>query len=154
MSLPYFTTAEVAGIEDMLRLLINYIVSKELITFSGDFRYQRIIRYFESRLTEKITLADVAKHLKISESTLTHFLRKEHGITFKRLLLRKRLEKAEEGWRRDPGMTVGEAAALAGYEDYHYFSRLYRQERGFPPGEFRRRLKPDRGKAAERSPQL
>ena len=154
MSLPCFTTAEVAGIEDMLRLLINYIVDKELVTLSGDFRYRRIIRYFESRLTEKITVAEVARHLKISESTLTHFLRKEHGITFKRLLLRKRLEKAEAAWRRDPGLTVGEAAALAGYDDYHYFSRLYRQERGFPPGEYRRRLKRDRGEAAERGPQL
>ena len=140
MKLPYFSTTEVSGIEDMLKLLIEYIVSKELVFYAGDMRYQRIISYFESHLAEKITLEALARHLRISTSGLTHFLQKEHGTTFKQLLLRKRLDKAESLWRSDPEMTINEAAALVGYDDYHYFSRIYRKERGYPPGDFKKRI--------------
>ncbi len=141
LQLPYFSTSEVSGIEDMLKLLIEYIVSKELVSYAGDMRYQRIISYFEAHLAEKITLDALARHLRISTSGLTHFLQKIHGTTFKQLLLRKRLDKAESLWRSDPEMTINEAAALVGYDDYHYFSRIYRKERGFPPGEFKKKMR-------------
>jgi len=140
LALPYFAPEGTGSLEDMARMLIDYIVGKELVTYSGSLRYRRILHYLDRHLTEKITLQQLARHLGISESALTHFLRNEHRTSFKRLLTQKRLEAAEALWKDNPTLTVSEAAFRVGYEDHHYFSRIYRQERGYPPGKFKKPL--------------
>lgn len=140
MNLPYFAADELGSLENMIRWLTDYIISKELISYTGNFRYQKILYYIEQHLTEKITLKQVAKYLDISESSLTHFLRSEYNTSFKRLFTEKRLAAAEQLWREYPALTVRETAFCIGYEDHYYFSRLYRQERGITPGEFKRTL--------------
>ena len=141
LALPYFAPEETGSLEDMVRMLIDYIVGKELVTYSGSLRYRNILHYLDRHLTEKITLQQLARHLEISESSLTHFLRNEHQTSFKELLIRKRLEAAEALWKDNPALTIGETAFRVGYEDHHYFSRIYRQERGISPGKFKKNLK-------------
>jgi len=140
-AIPYFAPEETGSLEDMARMLIDYIVGKELVTYSGSLRYRKILHYLDRHLTEKITLRQLARHLEISESSLTHFLRNEHQTSFKRLLVQKRLDAAETLWKNDPALTVSETAFRVGYEDHHYFSRIYRQERGLSPGKFKKNLK-------------
>ena len=138
MKLPYFSVDELGSLENMIRWLTDYIISKELISYSGNLRYQKILYYIDQHLTEKITLKQVAKYLDISESSLTHFLRSEYNTSFKRLFTEKRLAAAEQLWREYPALTVRETAFRIGYEDHYYFSRLYRQERKISPGKFKR----------------
>ena len=74
-----------------------------------------------------------AKYLCVSESTLTHFLRYEHRTSFKELLIARRLDHAEKLLKHDPALTIAEAARQSGFNDPHYFSRLYRRKRGVTP---------------------
>jgi len=66
----------------------------------------------------------------MSESSLSHFLKDNYQTSFKQLLIEKRISFAEKLWKDDPGISVSEAASAAGYDDPHYFSRLYRKVRG------------------------
>lgn len=68
LALPYFSPNETESLKDMARMLIDYIVNKELVTYSGSLRYRKILHYLDRHLTEKITLEQLAKHLRISES--------------------------------------------------------------------------------------
>lgn len=131
--LPLFAPEDTGSLEDMAKVLIEYITSKELVSSPEHFRYQKLQFFLEEHLTEKITLPQAAKYLCVSASTLTHFLRYEHRTSFKELLIAKRLDHAEKLLKHDPALTIAEAARLSGFNDPHYFSRLYRRKRGVTP---------------------
>jgi len=140
LELPCFTLQEVESLKDMLNALIEYIVNKELIYFSENLRYRRIIYYINNHLAEKLSLDSAAKYLNISQSGLEHFLHDKYNSSFKRLVIQLRLKKAEELWKQNPDTPVGEIACAVGINDPHYFSRLYHKERGISPKEFKNRL--------------
>jgi AraC-like DNA-binding protein/ligand-binding sensor protein len=131
--LPFFAPEDTGSLEDMAKVLLDYIAARELISAPGSFRYQKLLYFIDGHLTEKISLHQAAKHLNISDSSLSHFLRNEHGTSFKTLLISRRLDAAERIIRTDPSVTIAEAARQAGFDDPHYFSRLYRKKRGVPP---------------------
>ena len=135
--LPFFAPEETGSLEDMAKLLLDYIAARELVSSPASYRYQKLLYFINENLTRKITLHRAAKFLNISDSTLTHFLRKEHRTSFKELLINARLDRAASLLKSDPELTVAEAARLTGFDDPHYFSRLYRKKRGTPPSSLR-----------------
>ncbi len=128
--LPYFDTEASGSLKDMINMLINYIIDKELVSYSGSMRLQRLWYFINENYQRKITLHQAAKFLHLSESSLTHFLRDGHNTSFKQMLIEKRLSQAEKLWRENSNLSVSEVAAAVGYDDPHYFSRLYRKNRG------------------------
>lgn len=132
--IPCFDEESAASLEDMINVLIEYIVSKELISYSGDFRYHRLLGFLDSQLQGKVTLRQAARHLNMSDSGLTHFLHDRYQTSFKKLLIEKRLAHAEKLWKENPSLSISEAAQLSGYDDPHYFTRIYRKFRHTTPG--------------------
>ena len=127
--LPRFDEENAASLEEMLNMLIHYIVDKELISYSGSLRYQRLKRFIEENFSENLSLQRAAKFLNMSVSSLTHFLRGNYRTSFKKMVIEQKISHAEKLLKENPSLTVGEAAVAVGYEDTHYFSRLYRQVR-------------------------
>ena len=131
---PFFDEESAGSLEDMINVLIEYIISKELISYSGDFRYQRLLNFIDNHLQGKPTLHQAARYLNMSDSGLTHFLHDRYKSSFKKLLIEKRLAHAEKLWKENPSLSISEAAQLSGYDDPHYFARIYRKVRNITPG--------------------
>lgn len=127
--LPCFDHEGAESLKSMINMLIGYIVDKELVSYSGSTKLQRLHCFINENFSKPVTLHQAAKFLCMSDSSLTHFLRDNHQTSFKQLLIEKRLDHAEKLWRENPALSVAEAASLSGYDDPHYFSRLYRKNR-------------------------
>ena len=136
-ALPFFAPEDIGSLEDMAKVLLAYIADKELISSPENFRYQKLLYFIEKHLDKKLSLHQAAKYLNVSDSGLSHFLRKEHNTSFKELLISKKLDAVEKLLHSDSTVTVAEAARQAGFEDPHYFSRIYRKKRGFPPSKLK-----------------
>jgi len=136
--LPYYPPGKLRDVLGMFSMLVDYIVTKELVTVHGDRIGSRIDAFIDVNLHRAITLAEVAKHTGKSCSTISHFFRQKLDTSFKRHLLEKKLEKAEEYFHLHPEMSIEEVAEKIGFNDQFYFSRLYRKYRGIPPSEYRR----------------
>ena len=96
----------------------------------------RVMAYVEAHLSEKITLADVAHHFYVSESTISQTFRKKMGVSFYRHVTQRRLIAAKalisDGI---PLETVGERV---GFSDYSAFYRAFKQEYGISPRQYRK----------------
>lgn len=95
-----------------------------------------LLSYVAGHLHERITIADTARSLLVSESTITHLCSRMLGISFYRYVTQQRLDLAKQ-------LMVGTAsletiAEQAGFGDYTAFYRAFRQEYGISPREYRK----------------
>ncbi len=135
--LPVYGEAELDDLIGLFRMLVDYVVARELVGWRGDRRMELVEHYLDVHLTEPVRLAALARHVGCSSSGLTHWLRDNYQCSFKELLIEKRLKRAEQLLKHHPEMNIGEIANAVGYDDRHYFSRIFRRYRGATPSALR-----------------
>ena len=96
----------------------------------------QVMAYVEAHLAEKITLADVAHHFFISESTITQTFRKKMGVSFYRCVTQRRLIAAKT--LISENLPLETIAERVGFSDYSSFYRAFKQEYGISPRQYRK----------------
>lgn len=96
----------------------------------------QVLSYVEQHLSEKLTLADIARHFFISESTITQTFRKKMGVSFYRCVTQRRLISAKALIER--GIPLESVAEQVGFSDYSSFFRAFKQEYGISPRQYRK----------------
>jgi len=122
--LPYIDDNDLPNLFNMVKMLIDYIVKKELFMLP-DNKLIRIKQYIDKHLAEKISLKQLSRYLCCSESSLTHYLHDSCNTTFKKLLTEARLARAGQLMKQNPSISMKELSGRIGFEDSHYFSRVY-----------------------------
>jgi AraC-like DNA-binding protein/mannose-6-phosphate isomerase-like protein (cupin superfamily) len=84
------------------------------------------------------TLARAARAVGVSANHLNSLLRQQTGLTFRQLLIQRRIELAKTLLRTGDAPCT-EIAMSCGFGDSNYFARLFRRKTGLTPSEFRRR---------------
>ncbi len=92
---------------------------------------------FDHHYGEPLTVDEVAQKLRVSRATLFRAFRAEHGVSPKQFLDGLRLERAMRLLRASD-QSVKEIASGCGYGSESYFSRVFKQQTGQPPGQWRR----------------
>jgi AraC-like DNA-binding protein/mannose-6-phosphate isomerase-like protein (cupin superfamily) len=86
------------------------------------------------------TLADASRAVGVSANHLNVLLRQQTGLTFRQLVIQRRIEAAKTLLRRGNDSCT-EIAFACGFGDSNYFARLFRRKTGLTPSEFRRRAR-------------
>lgn len=97
----------------------------------------QVLSYVELHLSDKITLADIAHHFFVSESTITQTFRKKMQVSFYRCVTQRRLIAAKT--LIEKGLPMEAVAEQVGFSDYSSFFRAFKQEYGICPRQFRKR---------------
>jgi AraC-like DNA-binding protein len=97
-----------------------------------------VISHLESHHTQKIDIAALCRIACMSRSVLFRNFAQATGLTPVDYLIRLRIKHAAR-YLEENGLSVKEAAAMAGFPDSNYFSRQYRKHMGETPREARRR---------------
>ncbi|GGG62612.1 AraC family transcriptional regulator [Paenibacillus radicis (ex Gao et al. 2016)] len=97
---------------------------------------ERAIQYMSERLSDVITLPELAAHTGLSKQHLIFMFNQETGFPPIEYFLRMKMQKAGQLLSLT-SLTVKEIAASVGVSDPYYFSRLFKKRMGASPTEYR-----------------
>jgi two-component system response regulator YesN len=95
--------------------------------------------YIRQNYTHDITLNDVSAEVFVSPQYLSRIFHNEKGISFIEYLNRYRIDRAKE-LLHQKNIPITEVAFQAGYNDYKYFSNVFKKYAGLTPRDFRKEL--------------
>ena len=98
----------------------------------------KIKNYVLKNYTDRITLEGIAERFHFSVSYCNNVFKKETGKSIGLFLIEERIRKAKE-LLIYTGFSLPEIARKVGYEDYNYFSRLFKKHARFTPTQYRAR---------------
>ncbi len=113
--------------EEMLVLLSEYVKNANLRPdVSFDPYAEKIISVVERRLTENLTLDDIANEVGLSKFYLCRYFKAHMNISLMRYINDKRILLAQNLMRK--GTPCEKAAALSGFNEYSAFFRCYKKK--------------------------
>lgn len=102
--------------------------------FSDNPLFNQLMEYILQHYTKEISIGDCAAALNTSESNISKLLRTNIGTNFTTYINQLRIKKAKELLLG--GCAIKDASAMVGYNNLHYFYRLFKKETGVTPKEF------------------
>ena len=94
----------------------------------------KITKFITLNIANKILIEDIANHLALSISRISHIFKEETGISILKYINKRRMYLAKEFIRS--GDTFIEVASKCGFQDYTSFFRTFKKEYGITPGEY------------------
>lgn len=110
----------------------------DIHSFSGASRM--IVDYIQANYSSEISLQKMSDDLAYSKNYLCKVFKKTTGITIATFVNRYRIEKALELIRGGEKKLI-EISDMVGFNDFHYFCRIFKSFTGYSPGEMRDREK-------------
>lgn len=127
-------TALCEAIEEM----IGYCTpeKKETVTDTMRSIVRQAAEWIDGHYSEELSLGSLAEQYHVESSYFSKVFRQEIGENLTFYITNKRIEKAKE-YVKNTEMNLAEVAFMVGYDDYTYFSRVFKKNTGMSPREYR-----------------
>lgn len=94
--------------------------------------------YVARHYKEAVGLGDAAEAAGVNSTYLSYLFSQEMGIGFAGYLLNLRMEYAKK-LLRETTLKMWQVAEQSGFNDYHYFSKVFKKAEGMSPAQYRKR---------------
>jgi AraC family transcriptional regulator len=101
-------------------------------------RLKLILDYIEENLAQPIALRKLGELAGVSTRHFERAFRQAIGVPPHAYVVRKRVARAQTLLLSEPGLTVDEIAARAGFSSSSHLSSTFRRQTGYSPTTFRR----------------
>lgn len=98
---------------------------------------RRAVQHFNQNYPSDICIRDYAKSSGLSEAWFIRSFKEHMGVTPGRYLTETRISRAKD-LLKSSSLNVTQAAALTGYQNPLYFSRIFKQITGMSPMEYKK----------------
>ena len=107
--------------------------------YSSETYFEHALQYIQMNYMHPIHIQDIADYIGITRSYLFHIFTKKLHLSPQKYLLNYRVEKAKY-LLASTNQLIKDIAFSVGYPDSLAFSRMFRNETGISPSEFRENL--------------
>lgn len=101
----------------------------------------RVMEYVDNNFLTLESLEQVADVFGYNYAYLSRMFKKMAGMPMNKYITEKKIELSKNIMREQPEMMLEEVCQLCGYNDYRYFSRVFKTQTGITPSEYRAKQK-------------
>lgn len=119
--------------------LLNCILFELLDKFavkSNNDHVHNMIKYIESNITKKLTLQGLSQEIGLTKEYTAYIFKKNKGCTVTEYINERKMLLAKDLITYE-NMSLSELSSHLGYDNYTYFSRLFRRHFKISPSELR-----------------
>lgn len=96
-----------------------------------------VLAYLQAHLTEpELDVGCLAALAGVSQVYLRRIFKKQQGVSPAGFVIRQRLQLAQQLLLSSEQLTIAQVAAMAGFRDPLYFSRIFKRQLGLSPTEY------------------
>ena len=111
-----------------------YLWANRLVRVNEDCLSVLISTYINNNLTADLSVDALCSHFRISHNKLYKISRDSYGMGVAAYIRKQRVQNAASLLKS--GSTVANAAISSGFEDYNYFSKIFKKETGISPSKY------------------
>ena len=131
--------------EDLTRVLTTLIEERgekicepKQVTVS-DRMIDNVVSDIRAHYTEDISLTSLAAKYNISMGHLSKIIKEHLQVNFSDYIAALRIQRAKE-LLSDESLSIQEIAEIVGYDDYFYFTKVFKKVEGISPSKYRKSI--------------
>ncbi|KRF42269.1 helix-turn-helix domain-containing protein [Paenibacillus sp. Soil787] len=101
--------------------------------------FNLIFQHINANFRGSVSIQNIAKEFNVNANYVSQLFKKEVGTTFTEYVSKLRIEYACK-LIASTDMSINEIAEKAGYDDYFYFSRIFKRLMGTSPSNYRKHV--------------
>ena len=136
-NIKYKSNRQILAASKLLEICTDYILLKEMLESNDNLIVKKVKEYIDVHLGERIEIEDLCRYTKTSRTKLYDTFSKSCGTGIASYIKAVRLEKARR-LLKDMELSVTEISAGVGFDDYNYFSRVFKNKFGQSPRNYRK----------------
>ncbi len=133
---PLDTLSEKSALLELIRIFMSNTDYIKLLPTADNF-INRINEYINQNICSNITLKQMADLFHLHPNYFTQYFKKYFNVSPIEHVNIIRLERGARLLRSEPQKSIGEAAIEVGFNDYRYFSRLFKKRYGITPSAYK-----------------
>ena len=102
--------------------------------------FAAVIKYVDGHIGENLRSEDVAERIGMSRSYFSTRFKEMTGETFHQYVIQRKMKTAAE-WIEEGKNSITRIAVELGYDNFHYFAKVFAREHGCTPSEYRKESK-------------
>ena len=123
---------------DMMRFQVNLIsgtIDYVSEVEQSDSIVQQAKNYVHQHYGEDISRNDIAESVFLTAEYMAKVFKKETGVSLKQYITDYRIKMAKE-LLSSPGARISDVASEVGFDNFSYFSTVFKKATGYTPGEY------------------
>lgn len=132
-----FRDNDLSALFDRLLIEIGRVLS---VDGNGSSRLHKSVRYINEHLSEQIKTPDLARLENMSMTTYNLHFKTYMGVSPTKYIMKLRVQQAIE-LLLNSDLSIQEISARCGYNDYNFFTKVFKNELGCPPTSYRKAFK-------------
>ena len=134
---PHYQELLTVLFKQLLITVSRQLMTETTLTSYAQSEIEQSIRYFHTHYNEEINIEEIAASHNMSTSWFIRNFKQYTGMTPLSYILKIRISNAQH-LLETTAYNVTEIASFVGYDNPLYFSRLFKNQTGFSPSEYRK----------------
>lgn len=128
---------QIHAVSRFMEICISYLVINNLIKTDQTSLAVKITKYINENLSSDLSVATLCSTFGISRNALYKIFNDYYSISVAKYIREKRIELAQK--LISSGASVTLAASSVGFDDYNYFSKVFKAIVGIPPLKYKQK---------------